>query len=164
MDEEIYGISDNHPWPYEYVISALQLLSLSSENFDKYIPKKTGKMMHDGRGGCVESDSPIILTLSFLIDIISLGLQWDEWIENEKYEDIGIEEKFESLYEIVVSLQLFERKEEALIRERLRNNELDDWTLKLSECRKLSISILKEIGLYEPEEPPFVSWYDAFSA
>ena len=163
MDEEIYGISED-PWPYEYVISALQLLSLSPENFDKYMPEKTGKMMYDGRDACVESDSPIILTLSFLIDFISLGLEWDEWIEDEKYEGIGIEEKFESLLEIVVSLQLFERKEEALIRERLRNNKLDEWTLKLSECRKLSISILKKIGLYQPEEPPFFSWYDSFSA
>lgn len=161
MIDKVYGLMEDD-WPFEYLVTALQILSLNSKMLNTYIPNVIDDMAYDHAGFFV-SNSPLFLTLTMLKDCISPGRTWNEWIENKTLESKQTERELEKLYSMLVEL----RRElnidlETKVREKMAYGENDEWIDKLIACRELAISILKRISLYQENEIPFKSWGEMY--
>lgn len=161
MIEKVYGLTEDD-WPFEYLVTALQILSLNSKMLNAYIPNEIDNVAYDHAGFLVSS-SPLFLTLTMLKDCISPGRDWNEWIENKALESRQTELDLEKLYSMLVELRRkLELDLETKIRKKMICGEKDEWIGELIACSELAISILKRISLYHENEVPFKSWAELY--
>ena len=146
MDEKIYGTTSDS-WPFDYVVSALQLLALPEEQFGKFIPEEIEETIYDGVGGCVISSDPYVITYSLLKDYISPGTTWDEWINNIELESIGLESNFKKLSVNISAMEKVEKFSEK-------------WKVLQNHNRNIAKQLLVKIGLYQKGSFPIFSWQE----
>ena len=89
--------SNEDSWPLDYILSALQFLSLDNSEKCKYLPQTFQQTLFHGSDGDFLSTSPISTILSIYLDCISVGATWDEWIDDCNLEELGLEQLFLSL-------------------------------------------------------------------
>lgn len=135
MSKIIYG-NKEEPWPYEYIINALQFFSMSSKNREKYIVNDFPEVLFHGKFADFITGNAQTAITEIFIEIISKGEVFDEWIEDEKLEDIGIEVLFKELHSFLTSMELKE----------LFNN----W----EKIQTMSLIILNKLGWTEIDQIP----------
>ena len=138
MTEQIYGISKD-PWPYDYVINALLFFSMKPIVRDEYIVKDFPEILFHGKLGDFKSGDAKE-TVSFIwAETLEVGRTIDEWVEDEKYEKIGLEEEFHTLYK-----ELYNIESEIIWRK---------WKL----TSKSALTILNKLGWDKIPTEPFIT-------
>ncbi len=107
--EPKYGISED-PWPYEYLINALQFFSLSLEQLDAYrVPDFEPVLFHGHQGDFISANA-LESIITIFRDILHVGLSFDEWIDDPNLENIGLENNFELFYYALLDFKLEDLK------------------------------------------------------
>ena len=158
MSKIVYGkYSESDSALYEGIILGLQILSLDEKSLYKYLPKNVLMASYDGTEGFVESKSVLIVTYSFLCDLISPGKEWSYWNVPNEFPALDLDSKFSKLYSLVLKIINSEEIETVEVEDLITNGKIN---LKedISYCKDLSTEILKDIGLFAKNEQPFKKW------
>lgn len=148
------------PWPYEYVVSALQFFALSPKEIDLYLPEVFSKTLFHGGLGDFYSTSPLSAVLRIYCDCVGVGKQWNDWIDDPKQEDRVIEVLFQRLEEHVEQAISFDDDSDRLYRDLLITHSSTPWVTTMMKCRELAIHILMKIDLFEEGAAPLYSAID----
>lgn len=151
----IYGTSRD-PWPYDYVVAALQFFALNPQALVSYLPPSFPKTTFHGNGD-FDTSSPLIALVEIYAECIHAGINWNEWIDDPQAEDKEIESMFEALYQCIENVPIINDEEDLQCRHALLADDETEWALAISSCRDLAVKILKRIGLYEPDLAPLFS-------
>lgn len=152
-----YGLDKNSPWPYNYVISALQFLSLPAEQFEKYLPKRFSETLFHAKEGDFYSTSPLATLLSISTEAIEAGQRWNDWIYANNLKDPDIERSFRNLMHQLYKVLDIDERNERMYRDMLLHETQHHWVTDMKDCRKLAINILKKIGWYRENITPVFS-------
>jgi len=147
--------SNEDSWPLDYILSALQFLSLDNSEKCKYLPQAFQQTLFHGSDGDFLSTSPISTILSIYLDCISVGATWDEWIDDCNLEELGLEQLFLSLTKQLNACVFIQDEKDDYYRNILCDDVTEnEWLQSLYSCKFLSIKILKKLGLYQKNSIP----------
>lgn len=156
MVSKIYGSSED-PWPFEYLLSALQFFALSPVGINSYLPKMFPKTLFHGSLGDFYSISPLSTILMISSDCVRPGANWNEWINGQAEEDKEIELLFGALHEFIQEVIFSGDESDSHYRVMLTSDTADGWIVSMSKCRDLAKYLLTRIGWYEDDAMPIFS-------
>lgn len=141
MTEKVYGLSEE-PWPYEYVINALLYFSLERKSIDNYIVPDFTEILFHGATADWKSGNAFNTTTQIFTECLSAGRVIEEWIEDKKFEGIGLEQKFQNLYQKLLYVE--------------PKSILDNW----DNTKDIAIEILSLLNWIEIHEGPMMPCAD----
>lgn len=144
------------PWPYDYVVAALQFFALNAQALVSYLPPSFPKTTFHGNGD-FETSIPLIALIEIYAECIHAGINWNEWIDDPQAEYKEIELMFEALYQCIEDVPIINDEDDGKFHQALLADDRTEWVFAMSSCRDLAVKILKRIGLYECESMPIFS-------
>jgi hypothetical protein len=106
------------PWPYDYVIAALQFFALNPQALVSYLPPSFPETTFHGSGDFGTS-SPLIALVEIYTECIHAGINWNEWIDDPQAEDEEIELMFEALYQCAEDVPIINYEDDVKFRQAL---------------------------------------------
>lgn len=103
-ESEKYVMLSEDPWPYEYLINALQFFSMRFEQLKAYLVPDFDPVLFHGSQGDFISGNALEATVTIFTDILHVGLSFQDWIDDPKLENLGMEEDFKVLYQSLLHI------------------------------------------------------------